>query len=59
MGAGVRRTIGPGRRGPRVPSALAARLADLKRGGDSWRKRYNELARTPIPQWPSDAVDYP
>ena len=38
---------------------LAARLADLKRGGDSWRKRYNELARTPIPQWPSDAVDYP
>lgn len=41
----------------RLPGA--SRLADLKRGGDSWRKRYNELARTPIHLWPSDAVDYP
>lgn len=41
----------------RLPGA--ARLAELKRGGDSWRKRYNELARTPISRWPTDAVAYP
>lgn len=35
------------------------RLHALKRGADSWRKRYNELARTPIHEWPRDAVDYP
>lgn len=45
--------------------AKAYKLGDVikareqKHGADSWRLGYNELARTPVDQWPEDARAYP
>jgi hypothetical protein len=31
----------------------------VSKGEDTWRKRYGELAKVPLAEWPKEAVDYP
>lgn len=38
---------------------IAASLAAMKKGSDSWRLRYNALANLPLAEWPEAARVYP